>query len=236
MRRRRRWAVLAVAATPLLLAPASNARTIQFAGRDWTVKTSAGRVGPGPNYFSDSSGNVWVDASGKLHLRITRRGGRWYCAEIVGSGSLGYGSYRWDLESDLAQLDPNVVLGLFTWSNAPAENHRELDIELSRWSSATNLPGQYVVQPCTDARNIYRFDWPRGLVLSTQSFSWTPGRVDFASSTQGALLRSWSGTNLVPGAGDERPRLNLWLFRGRKPSDGREVEVVVSAFTFAPAP
>src|SRR5574341_1745935 len=39
-------------------------RQISFSGYMWNVKKSNGRVGPGPNYFSDSTQNVWVDLSG----------------------------------------------------------------------------------------------------------------------------------------------------------------------------
>ena len=39
-------------------------------------------VGPGPNYFSDSTTNVWTDTNGWLHLRITHRANAWQCASI----------------------------------------------------------------------------------------------------------------------------------------------------------
>ncbi len=41
------------------------------------MKASPGLVGPGPNVFSDSPENVWVDAAGQLHMRITARDGQW---------------------------------------------------------------------------------------------------------------------------------------------------------------
>lgn len=214
----------------------AEARTVSWSGYDWTVKKSKGRIGPGPNYFSDSTSNVWVDAAGKLHLRITKAGNRFQCAEIIGPTSLGYGTYRFEIESDLAAFDRNAVLGLFTWSDAPAENHRELDIEFARWGSATNVPGQYVVQPWDVAANIHRFDWPTGILDSSHWFRWAPGRVDFASEVPGATLRSWTGTNLVPTPGDERPRLNLWLMGGKRPANGSPLEIVVRSFTFTPLP
>src|SRR5437667_5439644 len=80
-------------------AQAQYPRTISFSGYTWSVKMSAGRVGPGPNYFSDGTNNVWVDAQGRLHLKITLVKGHWYCAEIVNQSSLGYGTYRWTLDS-----------------------------------------------------------------------------------------------------------------------------------------
>lgn len=48
-------------------------RTIIFAGHQWGVKD--GFHGPGPNEFSDSAENVWVDGAGSLHLKITNRAG-----------------------------------------------------------------------------------------------------------------------------------------------------------------
>ena len=38
----------------------------------------------------------------------------------------------------------------------------------------------------------------------------------------------------VPKPGDERVRLNLWLYGGSAPPDGQPVEIVVEALTFAP--
>src|SRR5437667_40636 len=72
-------------------APASQARVIKFSGYDWTVKSSRDRVGPGPNYFSDGEENVRVDERGRLHLRLTQREGRFYCAEVVSRRSFGAG-------------------------------------------------------------------------------------------------------------------------------------------------
>ena len=204
------------------------------------MKTSSGKVGPGPNYFSSSANNVWVDAQGRLHLKITKDKGRWYCAEIVLNGTLGYGSYRFILDNPVDALDPNAVLGLFTWNDAPDYNHREIDIEFSRWGSATNLNAQYVVQPYTDTANIVRFDEPAGIAQSTHSFRWLQGSVEFHSYrgtplAPGADIRVWtlSGASTPPTSG-ENARMNLWLFQGHPPSDGRDVEVIVNRFEFVP--
>ena len=74
-------------------------RWIGFSGYDWWVKASSGtnQLGPGPNYFSDNTNNVWTDAQGWLHLRITNRSNQWQCAEIVSARTFGYGSYRFEL-------------------------------------------------------------------------------------------------------------------------------------------
>ena len=49
--------------------PPQPPREIQFSGHTWLVKDSGGaKWGPGPNVFSPSTDNVWVDALGRLHL------------------------------------------------------------------------------------------------------------------------------------------------------------------------
>src|SRR5262245_44168916 len=80
-------------------------RTLSFSGYTWNVKSSGkSKVGPGPNYFSDSTSNVWVDAQGRLHLKITVSRNKWSCAEVVSQLSFGYGTYRFYLDSAVDSL------------------------------------------------------------------------------------------------------------------------------------
>lgn len=209
-------------------------RSVAFAGSAWAVKASAGVVGPGPNYFSDSPDNVWVDAAAHLHLRITARDGRWQSAEVILDRSLGYGTYRWTVASPVGRLDPNVVLGLFTWSDDPAYNHREIDIEIARWGDAAGAANaQYVVQPWHRAGNLRSFVQPDA-APTTHEFTWAQKSVSFRSATAaGETIAAWAYKGRdVPKAGNERTRMNLWLDGGRPPTDGAEVEVVLSGFSF----
>ncbi|MGH6635400.1 MAG: hypothetical protein ACRED0_04455 [Gammaproteobacteria bacterium] len=104
-------------------------------------------------------------------MKITRSGGRWYCAEVVSADSFGFGTYRFSLDSPVDALDPNVVLGLFTWSDDPAYNNREIDIEFTRWGDPNNQNAQYVVQPYTLPQNIIRFDMPPAIDQSLHQVS-----------------------------------------------------------------
>lgn len=219
----------------------AETRTIQWSGYTWWVKSSVEPVGPGPNWFSDSPRNVWVDRQGRLHLRITYQNGRWYCAEVVCTSSLGYGTYRFYVESPVANMDPHVVLGLFTWSDDPAYAHREIDIEFSTWGDPTSPNAQYVVQPATSGR-LHSFWMDRRIKSSVHSFTWLGSSVSFLSvrgslSTPSDVIQQWefAGEN-IPIRGDETPRINLWLVQGRPPQNGREVEVIISRFEFVPAP
>jgi Glycosyl hydrolases family 16 len=220
--------------------PAEGAvRTLKFSGYEWKVKKSDGRrVGPGPNYFSDGAENVAVDERGRLRLRVTERGGRWYCAEVISVDSFGYGSYRFRVESEVDCLDPSVVAGFFTWSDEAPYHHREIDVEISRWGRADNENGQFVVQPYQRAENITRFQIPPGLSGVDYVFVWEPDRVSFrAQQVDGTVIRQHAFTRDIPRPGGENARINLWLFAGRAPAAaGCETEVVVGQFEFTPPP
>ena len=227
--------VLASAAPAFAAGKPGYPDKVTWAGLTWSVKTSRSAVGPGPNVFDKS--NVSVDASGNLHLRIARNAsGTWTCAEIIGPTSYGYGTYTISLGSRVDALDPNVVLGLFTWSDRAPYAHREIDIEFARWGNAADpTNAQYVVQPYTTAGHLQRFTQP-ALLSSTHRFTWQPGRITWQSlDGSGSVISGYSYTGVdVPRPGDERVRLNLWLFNGAAPTNGSPVEVVVSSFAFAP--
>jgi len=210
------------------------AKTVSFAGYSWNVKSAADVLGPGPNLFSDSAQNVWVDAAGQLHLRITYRDGRWQCAEVILDRSLGYGTYTFRIATPIGDLDPNITLGLFTWDDNPASHHREIDIEFARWGNALDpTNAQFVVQPSDQAGNLMRFAQPLA-APSVHSFTWRAKSVTFASTdATGQAIAGWryAGRN-VPRAGQERTHLNLWLDKGAPPVNGAEQEVVVSSFSF----
>ncbi len=210
-----------------------HARMVAWSGQSWTVKASRTPVGPGPNLFSDSIDNVWVDPVGRLHLKITSRRGRWHAAEVVLGHSLGHGTYRFVLASRLDRFDPNVVAGLFTWSDEPASHHREIDIEFGRWSDAPQCNARYTVQPYDAAGHGHAFR-QTAAAPSSHEFRWASDRVSFRSAgPTGQAVANWDycGPD-VPTAGDERTRVNLWLHGGAPPADGAEVELVLDAFIF----
>ncbi len=233
----------------------ANPRKITFAGQPWWVKnTACGTSGPGPNYFSDSNETVWLDANEYLHLKITHVAEKWYCSEVVSTRSTGYGTYLFTVKGRVDLLDPNVVLGLFTWdTNAPQYNYREMDVEFSRWRNANDPNNtQYVIQPWDADGNRYRFAIncePND--TTTHEFEWRPDHIDFRSyygdyplSDENNLIQSWSYTGGdIPPAGGENTRINLWLLPpenappgtpGSPPSNQQEVEIVVKNFKYLP--
>ena len=221
----------------------SGPRVLSFSGYNWIVKSSKIPVGPGPNYFLDSSENVWVDEQDQLHLKLTKRNGRRYCAEVISEKSFGYGKYIFYLVSRVDQLNENVVVGLFTWDDAPEYNHREIDIEFSRWGQPTNNNAQFVVQPWDRPGNIYRFNIQLNGDYSTHSFNWRSESISFQSlhghystpPNDSYIIESWDYTGEdIPRPGNENARINVWLFNGTPPSDSVEAEIVIKKFEFIP--
>ncbi len=230
-------------ASAIVTRPYPAVRWVSFSGYEWRVKSSTGTVGPGPNYFSNSTNNVWVDTAGQLHVRITNRSNQWQCAELVTARTFGYGSYRFELNSRVDNLDPNVVLGLFTWSDDPAFSYREIDVEGGRWGNAADVNNaQFVVQPYDATGHLVRYAVPTGLTNSTHLFTWETNRITFQSQRGSFspnpdptnVIRNWTYSLATPKTGDENIRINLWLNRGAAPKDNSEVEVIVKSFQFVP--
>ena len=196
------------------------------------------------DFFSDSAENVWVDNRGRLHLRITYREGRWWCAEDDRDNtSLGLGTYTYRLVGDVSSLDPQAVLGLFTWDdsaaspgtdpqNAEAYWHSEIDVEISRWGQPDNRNAQFVVQPYTTPENIDRFELPPS-PASEHQFTWRTDSVSFASRDAGGKVVHSFTRALSPLPAQAMPRINLWLLGGQPPQRGADVQVVIERVDFA---
>ncbi len=223
--------------------PVKAPRIIQFSGHRWWVKRAPRPTTPGYNYFGADTHNVWIDHKGQLHLKIVHRDQRWYCAEIVSKKSFGYGDYIFLIDAELEEMDPNVVFGLFTWDTQPHFNNREIDIEFSKWGKALPQQLQYVVQPYTIPHNIKQFDLKLEGSYSSHGFRWQQDQVLFrswhghidSSQSQEPGIAQWRYTgNSIPPQGNEKVRVNLYLYRGKPAADRRETEVIIKQFIFIP--
>jgi len=235
---------IVLAASTLIAAQAAEgpaptpARTIRFAGQDWLVKDSAGQlVGPGPNVFA--AANVRVTGP-DLYLGVNPIGRNWTSAEVISSASFGYGKYSFTVLLDPSNLDPNLVLGLFTYSDDPAFAHREIDIELSRWANPTAQNAQCVVQPYDAPGALIRFQVPAGQHEAMYSFTWAPGRVTCEVDGRSGDLPpppfhfTHTFTDRIPQPGTAHVHINLWQFQGHPPATNAPEQVVISNFSFTP--
>ncbi|HKX30055.1 MAG TPA: glycoside hydrolase family 16 protein, partial [Blastocatellia bacterium] len=216
--------------------PAQN-RVLQFSGYEWEVRSLQSDRGGGINFFSPE--HAWVDEQGRLHLRIAREHGRWVCAEVMSRKSFGYGTYQFVVQN-AAKLDPRMVVTLFTWHYTNSEfNHREIDVELSRWGDPGQKNSQYVIQPYYVPENIAKFESPPGPV--TYSFRWEPDQVTFRSvrgdgtgPAGGSPIFQHTFTSEIPPAGGERVGMNFYLFEAAPPMSGAGAELIIENFIFLP--
>jgi hypothetical protein len=203
-------AVSAVAITKGASSPPSV--SLRVSGYEWRVRDAPSSRGAWNAY---DPANAWTDKSGALHLRIARVSGKWTCAEVSLTRSLGYGTYSFVVR-DTSQLEPAAVFGMFTWDySGEDQNYREVDIEISRFGDPTSKNAEYVVQPYYVAANVFRFSTPSGVV--THSFHWKPGRISFrtvrgSQASAGARVAEYAFTSGIPSHGIESIRMNLYIF------------------------
>lgn len=211
-------------------------RTIEFSGYTWVVKAfEDDPFDPGPNYWSDSESDVWVDSAG-LHLTTVYRDGKWYSTEVFADEPLGYGEYTFQVTTRVDSLDDRVVFAGFVYDTV----NQEFDIEFSRTLASPNN-AQYVVQPFDSAGNRVTFLMPAA-DLSTHRFEWRADRIEFTSwrgldtdPHPDSIIQTWTYTGSdIPSPGTERMRFNLWLVGGSPPMSGQPDQIAIKAFSYLP--
>ncbi len=218
------------------------AATISFSGYTWNVKAPAEPQGPGPNVWS--AANVYVDNEGSLHLKLAKNAttGKWECAEVSTTEKFGEGTYQWQVEGPLATLDKNIVLGLFNYSGK--DGFDEMDMEFAQWGDSNNPHLNYTIWPVDKGTNkaYYNanFTMPGG-TYTTQRFIRKAKSVTF-KSLYGFVDND---NNVFDSKTFKRPAssistepmpvyINLWLYNGQAPADGKGIEIVIHSFKFIP--
>jgi hypothetical protein len=231
-----RKGVVAVAVSPGQ--EKSSSYFIDFSGYTWRVRQKPSDRGGTSNPYSPD--NVYVDRSGALHLRIIKRDQQWSCSEVNLTRSLGYGTYSFTVE-DISKLEPSVVFGMFTWDySTDQENHREFDVNISRWGDPQNKNAEFVLQPAFVPVNFSRFIAPAGKLKHT--IVWEPGRITMVTSRASgsrdpSVVSRHVFTSEVPTPGFESLRMTFFAYR--KPNQKssalqRPAEVVVERFEYLP--
>ncbi len=212
----------------------SSSVFVNFSGFKWRVRTAPSDRGGTSNPYDPR--NVYTDQSGALHLKIVNRDGRWTCSEINLTRSLGYGTYSFEVE-DTSALEPSAVFGMFTWDySSRDQNHREFDIEISRWGDPNRKNAQYVLQPYYIPFDTWQFTAPAGKL--THTIVWEPGRIVMTTSmTTSQIIAKHVFAPDVPTPGAESVRINLYSFFERRRAFTplrHGAEVIVRRFSFAP--
>lgn len=205
--------------TPPAASPGWSASRLQWGGHTWERRQSHALDGAGPNRWSEDG--VKVQPDGSLSLTLKPQGSHWYAAEVRTDLPDGYVDVKVRLEGPLGRLDPNVVVGAFVYRR----DSSELDVELAQWGVPHADRAQFVVAPALPASRIQRFALPAQLQWLDAGIFWRPNAVAFKMLGAG-VQRSWryEGTPR-PWPDHHALHINLWLHRGRAPTNGRPVTV-----------
>lgn len=201
-------------------------KNINFSGYEWDIKT--GRHAPGTNNWSRD--NCWVDENGYLHLKITKVKDQWYSAEVSTKLLFNYGLYQFEVIGPVDRLDPNVVLGLFVYSEKS-----EIDIEFAKWGKRNAPSGNFTVVPTTTwsfpvslegCYTLQQFDWGKKQVGFSSYHGHMPDKQMLITYKQFSLAKEVKSIPTPP----VKVHINLWLFKGNAPTDNQEVEIIIKAF------
>ncbi len=201
-------------------------RKLSWSGYTWKVRL-AKRENPGKNTWGDSTENVRVRSDGSLRLAITA-GRRWRSVELAAVRPLGFGRYRWVVDTDLS--NPPDVVALFVRDMAVSSaSHGEQDIEFSRWSDPESAPGWFVSWGRT--RKVFGGFPMTNRAPYVVQITWRRASVRF-------FMRDAGGTVLVDRTVQTRstgrllhPRMSYWLLPGSR-RDQAPPPVIVDSFHF----
>lgn len=232
---RRSLLILPLLALQLLLPTVATGamRSISWSGYMWDVRPAGTNQEPGPNDWSDSTTNVQVQGTDLLLSIVQDSSGNWTSSEVDNQQHLGYGTYRWVVDTNLSALDANEVLGMFTYGGSDPSNN-EIDIEPSHWGSLSNPTGSATVWQNGNAGLSVEHDFRYSAHPPyVNQFTWSPGRIDYLiTDATGATLLAWTVTNGVPTPSTEVPVINYWRFNNVAPTGVRTMRI--ASFSFAP--
>lgn len=216
---------------PLPVSEAWSPQPVEFAGRQWSVRSSTQLVAAGPNRWSSTQDAAWVDAQGRLRMRLRQTQGLWYgvelCTPLLGTDQV----LSLQIDGPLGRLDPNVVLGIFGYR----DDASEWDIEFARWGKRREANAQFVVAPATNPSRLHRFLVPPNSKTLALQVVWHTEFLAFELVTMDGRVERWrySGPNR-PSPDGHRLHINLWLYQGRAPTDERAVEITISELLTIP--
>ena len=189
--------------------------TVSFSGRTWDVSVYEN--------FSNDASQVWVDANGSLHLKLSQATGSWKDVEVVSQQTLGYGNYTW-VTQGVHAIDKNIVLGMFPY----LDNDHEIDIEQAQWGNSAAPNFDFWVQPGNDNSQV--FNVPYTSENTTFVINWQPTSIHFSITEGSTLIHQWTCDQARDATG-VFGIMNLWQFSGA-PSNGQPVEVVFKSFQY----
>jgi len=183
-----------------------------------------------------------IDSNDDLRFQITHNqsNNRWYCCELTASQQYLYGVFQWQVNGLMNHLDPNVVLGLFTYPPSAPDGTDEIDIEFSFWGDASSNGLGWTVWPNhnTNLKDVNRQDPVSPVATSTVRFTWSPGRVlyqymsgyqDIKSTAN--MISTYTVSGPVVASTKQLLMMNFWIF---KKYPAAPLQVTVHDFAYLP--
>lgn len=237
---------------------------LNWRGHDWAVRsTNDVMTWGGPQAAHPRDGErKWFNGAhiNKKDKLIVENKGINGGVELILTESTGYGTYEFNYSADFDKMDPNNVLGIFTYDSAEAvinktpgmEKHTnaggktEIDfIEISRWGqdNREHTYGGVTTYP-DDSKNeddrvsLKRFDIPKGFQTINTKAIWQENYLRVVTSLEdGTVLSDVTQTKRVPkDNGKQQLRINLWTTGQNKGSykNAKGDKVIFSDFNFTP--
>lgn len=232
------------------------AATITWKGQVWDVTGNEPIGAPSGGQINGNASNVFIDGNGYLHVRISKNGGSTFTgAQLFTQKNLGFGTYQFQIEADLANMEKGVVLGLFPYgptAGIGVDGENEIDIEFSKWNdpnSGNNADFTYY-PPTGFGTSDYQASFEHnffvnfgGATLSTSRIEWTPTTIN--STIMTGLQPIGTTANVISPNDYYAPSnptskipqvalplgINLWTY-GSKPT--KELDIIIRDFTFVP--
>jgi hypothetical protein len=230
---------VAVQPTPVDLGTAGQ-RLLNWSGITWLVYPNCPNCGPEQTPTTNAAKALYVDSRGWLHMNVTKIDGKWRGVEMRALTDVPYGTYRWVVNSQTADLDPWAVLGMFVYRPGTAQYTNEIDIEDSRFPHLLHAPdnAQFTVQPYKPAGHQHGYYISPDYHPLLQQFTWSPafgnethGLVQFearvGTTPNSPLLSRFSyGGYAVPTSENMQLFVVLWMNKNTPPTTGTHSAVI----------
>ncbi len=215
-------------------------------GHTWKL-TNGGMAG----VAKGDPANISVDEHGYLHLHIVKHGDTYTSSEMFSADRMGFGTYQWQIEGAVTNMDKSTVLGLFSYGpqvgiGANAEN--EIDIEFSQWNNTcSGCNADFTFWPTTGNQSLgpkednFKIDLS-GSTLTTARFEWSSTKI--VGTIMSGLQPLGTTANVLqtltfapPDYAARIPQvplplgINFWCFKVPPASDQ---EVIIRDFQFVP--
>ncbi len=164
--------------------PGSN--TLNWMGHTWNITNDPnGIVGAG--VAPGSASNVFLDANGYLHVKITKNGTTSTAAEVFTTDLIGFGTYQWQIEGNVDNMDKAAVLGLFTYGpivGIGRDGENEIDIEFSKWNNSCACNADFTIYPPTGyGTRHYRSSFEDNFTYSQSGGTLVTARIVWSSTS-----------------------------------------------------